>query len=380
MESLTEFDLVRIWFYGAKYFGARERELLLEAFDNVENIFDASEKKLSAYMNEKQKNELLRNRNIRRLAEHMEVLSEKGVSVIHYEHDSYPKKLKHIYNPPGVLYVKGRLIDEINNYNSCIGIVGSRNYSMYGKEMAYYFARELAKEGLIIVSGLAMGVDGQAHRGALKAGGYTMGVLGCGINMIYPMRNAELFYEMEQSGAIISEYDLDEKPMPYNFPQRNRIISGLTDGLLVVEAGRKSGSLITAGLSLDEGRQVFAVPGRISDINSVGTNELIRDGAVCVTSPEDILMELSKNSGVKNCGNIQISLAEHIKMSQNQNENTLAPVEKMVYSCLSLEPTYIDDIVCATGYSVREVISALYALEHRELVKQVVNGYYILTM
>lgn len=380
MQSLTEFDLVRIWFYGARHFGARERELLLNAFGDVENIFDASEKKLSAYMNEKQKNELLRNRNIGRLAEHMELLTEKGISVIHYEHESYPKKLKHIYNPPGVLYVKGRLIDEINNYNSCIGIVGSRNYSMYGKEMAYYFARELAKEGLIIVSGLAMGVDGQAHRGALTAGGYTMGVLGCGINMIYPMRNAELFYEMEQSGAIISEYDLDEKPMPYNFPQRNRIISGLTDGLLVVEAGRKSGSLITAGLSLDEGRQVFAVPGRISDINSVGTNELIREGAVCVTSPEDILMELSKNSEVKNCADIQISLAEHIKMSQNQNENTLAPAEKMVYSCLSLEPTYIDDIVCATGYSVREVISALYALEHRELVKQVVNGYYILTM
>ena len=199
-----------------------------------------------------------------------------------------------MFDPPDILYVKGILSKKLNIYNMNIGVVGARNASVYGRELASFFGRELAKEGINIISGLALGIDGMSHRGALYAGGYTVGVLGCGIDVIYPRENAELFFEMYKNGAVISEYGPGVIPNPGFFPIRNRIISGLSDGLLVVEARKKSGSLITADLALEQGKQVYAIPGRITDKSSECTNNLIRQGAMCVVSPKEIIEDLKR--------------------------------------------------------------------------------------
>lgn len=307
---------------------------------------------------------------------------ERGIQIICINHPSYPSKLAQIYDPPIVLYVRGILHKNLSIHNRCIGIVGARTPSTYGSQMTKYFARNLTKKDYYIISGLARGIDGIAHKEAVLAGGYTVAVLGCGINVTYPREHVNLYAQIEETGAIVSEYGLDVAPLAAYFPQRNRIISGLSDGILVIEAKKKSGSLITADVALEQGRQVYAIPGRISDLYSEGTNNLIKQGAMCVTDIEDIIYDLEGRDD----NNQMVMMLQDDSMelsvcdTLDSKKNALAPIEKMVYSCLSLDPVYIDDIIQKAGIGITKVISVLYELESKGLIMQPLKGYYIVIL
>lgn len=303
---------------------------------------------------------------------------KNNIRVISKYDKEYPSKLLEIYNPPERLYLKGKLPSSINCTNKNIAIVGSRNMSTYGKEMAKMLARELARAGINVISGLARGIDAKAHEGALEGDGYTLGVLGCGINHIYPRENIELYLEMEKKGGIISEYEPDMPGLPKNFPERNRIISGLSDGVIVIEAKKKSGSLITAEHALEQGKQVYAVPGRAYDDNSEGTNNLIKMGALCVTCAEDVLWDLNGGEMCRKKENFREENEERnvggdIKRQMNKTE-------KMIYDFLDLEPKYIDDIIQRAGIGITNTISTLYIMEEKNIIKQPVKGYYIISI
>jgi len=214
---------------------------------------------------------------------------ENKVKTLGIADKDYPTNLRYIYDPPATVYLKGNIVPEDN---IAIAIVGSRRATHYGLKNAKSLAFELAVRGITIVSGLARGVDSAAHRGALEAKGRTIAVLGSGLNVIYPKENERLAEEIAQNGAVISEFPLDAGPQRYHFPRRNRVISGLSLGVVVVEAAQKSGALITANCALEQGREVFALPGKIDSFTSRGTHDLIKQGAKLVESIEDIIEEL----------------------------------------------------------------------------------------
>lgn len=224
-------------------------------------------------------------------------------------------------------------------------------------------AAELARAGVQIVSGLAYGIDGAGHAGALRAGGKTFGVLGCGIKICYPRENYGLYQKMAVQGGILSEFAPKEQPQPRNFPVRNRIISGLSDVILVIEARQKSGSLITAGLGLEQGKEIFALPGRVSDPLSEGCNRLIQEGAGILLTPDDVLEYFTLRNG-------------KILRVHEKNKNGLAKKEKMVYSCLDLQPKGLEEIVTLSGLPVGECISVLLELELSGYIVETSHQYY----
>ena len=215
-------------------------------------------------------------------------LDKSKIKTIKLEDSRYPEELKEIYNPPKTIYLIGN--EKLLNQKS-IAIIGCRECTRYGAENAYKFGYELAKENICVISGFAKGIDTYSHKGAVSAKGKTIAVLGCGLDIIYPPENIELYKQiLLQGGAIISEYPLGSKPEKHHFPERNRIISGLSSGVLVIEAKKKSGTMITVDFALEQGREVYAVPGNISSENSYGTNELIKEGATPVTSINDMIL------------------------------------------------------------------------------------------
>ncbi len=370
-----ELALLHLWFTNIPEVGIKTRKLLRTKLGTVESIYNASgEMLLELIGNEKIVNNIINSPDIEYYDGYLRRLEKNNIRIIYPEHPSYPDKLTHIYEPPDILYVRGILWDEHHIHNNIenksIGIVGSRNPDIYGSELAFKFAGELAKNKITIVSGLARGIDSQAHRGAIEKGGYTIAVLGCGINITYPQENVKLYHDIEENGAIVSEYGLDVSPNPGYFPLRNRIISGLSDGVLVVCAQKRSGSLITADCALEQGRQVYAIPGRLLDEKSAGTNNLIKQGAMCVTTPDDILNDMYMGEG-----NV-VSLDNE----ETVVKNVLAPMEKKVYSCLGLEPMYIDDIIQCCNIGITNAISTLYGLEEKGMIKQPIRGYYIVAL
>ena len=281
----------------------------------------------------------------------------------------YPANLRNIYDPPKVLYVNGGFDrrDEI-----AVAVVGSRRASIYGLEMAEKFGYELAARGITVISGMAIGVDSAAHRGALKAKGRTIAVMGSGHGRIYPAQNKRLYADIALNGAVVTEYEDEVEPLPYNFPRRNRIISGLALGVVVVEAARNSGALITANFAAEQGRTVFAVPGKASSHTSAGTNELIKDGAALVQSAEDIIEELSiKEIEPAGGGSRDQADSKIAGMTKAYIYNSLTRDERMVYKALSDEPTYIDDIMDRAGIDIKKISKALLALELKDLIKEV---------
>ncbi len=265
-----------------------------------------------------------------------------------------------MYDSPAVLYGIGRFPDE---ERPAAAIVGARDCSHYGRETAEALGRVLAEAGIQVISGMALGIDGAGHRGCLKGGGDTYAVLGCGVDICYPRNHFSMYMEIPQKGGILSEYRPGQPPIPGNFPARNRIISGLSDVIVVVEARAKSGSLITVDCGLEQGREIFAVPGRNTDSLSRGCNRLIRQGAGIVTCPEDILdffqIPVKKTDGV-----------------DEKKKNGLAKKEKMVYSCLDLQPKYIDRIVEDSGLSLGECLTLLLELELGGHIIQTAGHYY----
>lgn len=268
---------------------------------------------------------------------------------------NYPKNLRYIYNPPKVLYYKGDLLE--SDYLS-LSIVGSRKATNYGVWAAMKFANELSKIGITIVSGMAQGIDTYAHKGALDSGGRSIAVLGSGIDIIYPYCNKNLYYELVDKGAVLSEYFIGTKPFHYNFPRRNRIISGLSLGVVVIEAKEKSGTLITVEHAIEQGKEVFAVPGNINSIFSKGTNRLIKEGCKLVTDIEDIIEEIYLLK--QNC-NIKPRKIDINHLSNNERE---------ILDIISECPIHIDNIIYKTGYSAHKVNSIITILELKGYIKK----------
>ncbi len=269
---------------------------LLKTFQfDIEKVFSADYSDLDKLKISKDKISAILNPPIEKAKELLKYCEQHNIEVIPYVHSKYPKRLRNIFNPPFMLFVKGELPDFDNTL--CISIVGTRHASDYGYKAANFFAYQLAKAGAVVVSGGALGIDSEAHSAALEAGGKTLAVIGCGIGYNYPVKNRELRNEIANSGAIISEYVPTERPLGYHFPIRNRIISALSQGTLVVEASLNSGALITADLALEQGNDVFAIPGSILELSFEGTNKLIKDGAKPVFSAMDILEEYTRRFG-----------------------------------------------------------------------------------
>lgn len=290
----------------------------------------------------------------------------------------YPRSLRWIADPPSVLYIRGRLAA---SHQLALAVIGSRKPTPYGKMSAQRFGQTLAEHGYTVVSGLARGIDSLAHRGALQAGGQTLAVLGSGINVVYPPENQGLYEQICSQGAVLSEFPLNTKPDRWNFPRRNRIISGLALGTLVIEAAANSGSLHTARYALDQGREVFAVPGRIDAPNSRGTNDLIKKGAKLVESIDDILDELPE---------VVRTSAQQVRTSVQQAEDLeealatipadLSPQEAQILALLSPDETHIDAIMETSQLPVHMVAGILLTLELKELVQQFPGKFFVRRM
>ncbi|MBQ0105465.1 MAG: DNA-processing protein DprA [Armatimonadetes bacterium] len=293
------------------------------------------------------------------LSQDAETVKKLGVKLISVWDEEYPKRLKEIYDPPLVLYVMGEIPSDNNMF---IGVVGSRNCNQYGKTACELVTGKLASNGVVIVSGGAYGIDSVAHRITLSVKGKTVAVLGCGIDVPYPAANADLFKEIaENGGAVISEAPLGCQPMPYRFPVRNRIISGLSDGVLVCQAPVASGSLITAGCALEQGKEVFAIPGNITEKKSSGCNKLIKEGAVLVSSADDIMNEF----------NLELA-EERDTLNFLQDEKEIA-----LYGLLSLEPVHIEELSYKSGMDIVTVKTTLMMMEINGYVKSVPVNCYI---
>jgi DNA processing protein len=290
-------------------------------------------------------------------------LEASGARLVTFISSDYPKSLFEIPDPPPFLYVKG----ELRSGELSIAIVGSRRATSYGLMTTGNLSGALASHGVCIVSGMARGVDTAAHRGALLAGGRSIGVLGCGVDKVYPPENHTLFEEMAQKGCLVSEFPLGTLPLAENFPRRNRIISGLSRGVLVVEAAEKSGSLITAQYALEHGRDVFAVPGNVSFASSRGCNGLIKQGAKLVDCVEDILEELP-GRGISTTG---------LPLFQKPPRTfALSPKEAAIFELLARSPLHIDDIIAQTELTAAEVSTMLLHLELKGAVTPLPGTHY----
>jgi len=288
-----------------------------------------------------------------------------GCRLLTWDEPEYPSRLREIYDPPPLLYVRGN-VELLNRH--VIAIVGARRPTPYGNQVAERLASDLASRGLVIASGLARGIDASAHVGALRARqGMTIGVLGSGIDVVYPKENKKIFQEVEQRGAIISEFPLGTFPAPQNFPIRNRILAGMALGVVVVEGAQYSGSLITARLAMEFGREVFGVPGNVTQPTSFGPNLLIKQGAKLAASWEDVVEELPTPVRAELMPVETASPEERAALVQAD----LAPAEKPIYGLLSVdEPRHVDEIVERSGLSSSEVLAALFDLEMKSVVRQ----------
>ncbi len=355
-----------LWLSRLRTLDPAGRQRLIRLFGSPEGVYAAKDTDLITLVSEELlKEETMEEIRTSRNDEENLALDQKTgekCRVVTISDPDYPELLKEIADPPVALYYRGdiaRIKDRI-----CIGVVGSRMPDIYGNEVVHRFVPALCKAGVTIVSGLAMGIDATAHREAVDSGGRTAGVLGCGVDICYPRRNFYLYEKMCREELVLSEYPPGTAPLAIHFPARNRIISGLSRGLLVVEARKRSGTLITADAALDQGRNVYAVPGRIGDYLSEGTNNLIRQGAMLVIEPEDILKDLGIDP-----------LKE--KKTGGPEEKPVTEEERKLLSQLSLSPIYIDDLLGKTGFSVQKLLGMLYSLEERKLIRQPMQGYFV---
>ncbi len=288
------------------------------------------------------------------LDEELNKLEKAGVKAFSYRDKEYPSRLKEIYDYPPVIYVKGELLPEDE---FCISVVGTRRATVYGRQVTEEMVTDLSRSRITVISGLARGIDTIAHKSALAAGGRTVAVFGCGLDTVYPPENAALARQIVENGALLSEHPLGVRPRPDYFPRRNRIMSGMSLGVLVIEAGESSGAIITANMALEQNRDVFAVPGSILSTASKGTNRLIQAGAKLVTGTEDILDELNLETVAR-----QLEIKELVPETED---------EASLMKALSAEPVHIDEICRACGMPISVVSSTLAIMELKGLVKQV---------
>ena len=332
---------------------------LLEYFGSTDAAWQAKSGEISKVLNLSPKiaSRLFEEKNNIIPEQELDLILKYKVNVLTIEDALYPENLRTIHYPPPVLYFHGTIVESDKN---SISIVGTRKATYYGKMVAEKLSKDLALAGLTIISGMARGIDTAAHKGALSVNGRTIAVLGCGIDHIYPPENRRLAQEIQESGAIISEFPLSTLPERQNFPRRNRIISGLSLGTVVVEAAEKSGALITADFALEQGREVFAIPGNINSPLSNGAHNLIKQGAKLVDNYQDILEE------------IHIVLPQKTAENEMVKENTsLTEEEKTIYQIITKEPIQIDEIIGASKLSAGKVSEILLSLELKDLIKEI---------
>lgn len=302
------------------------------------------------------------------LKQEAQLIKRFGTEVVAFTDEQYPKNLKEIPDCPVLLYCKGN-ISKLDHL--AVAVVGSRKASMYGQATAEKLGTNLAELGIAVVSGMARGIDTCAHRGALKAKGITAAVLGCGLSHIYPPENKKLFDQIAEQGTVISEFSMATPPAAYHFPQRNRIISGLSLGVVVVEASFKSGALITSDFALEQGREVFAVPGKIDNPAALGVNRLIQQGAKLINGVEDIIEELKPH--------LQLPVERSIQKEEEKTvlHDPLDPKQGGVYRLLNKEPAHIDTLVDKTQFSLPQISSILLQLELKKLIKQLPGKFFV---
>lgn len=352
-----------VWLSSIPGIGARKCSQLLEHFEEPERIWraESDELKKLTFLDRINVNNILDKKYKNGVTKHLENLYKYDVKAVTIKDGSYPYYLKNTYDPPAVLYVRGKLKKD----EKTVAVVGSRKATAYGLSIAEKLAYDLSKCGLAVISGMARGIDSYAHKGALKAGGRTIAVLGCGPDVIYPSENGTLMKDIIVSGAVVSEYLPGFPPVPGNFPARNRIISGISLGVVVVEANEDSGSLITADFAVEQGREVFAIPGNVSSRNSVGTNRLIKEGARVVTGIEDILEELNiKENTYISDGFIKNNVKGTVSLKGLDRD------ERKIIEYLKAAPLQIDNLAKESGLSVSMLSAVLVFLEMKGLIEQ----------
>ncbi len=346
-----------VGFNQVKGIGSVRIRALLDFFGDLQIAWDAPAQALrSAGLTEKVVDAFLQVRHRIDLEKELEKANQLGVELLTWEDDRYPRLLKEIAQPPPILYVLGTIKpeDELS-----VAIVGTRKFTPYGRQVAEEIAEFLVHQGITVVSGLARGVDAVAHAMALKTGGRTLAVLGSGVDRIYPPEHEKLAGRIIESGAVMSDYALGTPPEAVNFPPRNRIISGLSQATIVIEAGTDSGALITAEFAADQGREVLAVPGGIYAPQSKGTNRLIQEGARPLLQLKDILDALS---------------LEQAQWQQQRTARTMLPaddVERKILLVVGVEPLHIDEISALAGLSIEKISATLTMMELKGMVRQV---------
>lgn len=358
--------------------GPRWATKLLEKFGSAENVFHATRSQLESLRLKPDTIESIFKREFHdRAEEELAQVRADGGDVLILDDGSYPFLLREIADPPITLYVKGDW--QVCFDAPCIGVVGSRRCSTYGENASLMLSRDLAERGICIASGLARGIDTAAHKGAIEAKGKTIAVMGTGISQVYPKENAKLVDKiLESGGAIVSQFPLETPPLPENFPYRNRIISGLSLGVLLVEASERSGSLITARLATEQNREVFAVPGNITSKNSFGTNYLIKSGAKLVQQWQDVVHELPPEIAAQI---LPPKIEDETKETKNSQETIPADLsddEKKVYQFLSAdEAKHVDWLSEKSGLAVNVLMSVLFALDMRDLVRELPGKHFV---
>ena len=346
--------------------GARLSGKLLRQFGSPDAVFNASLTGLEAVHLPAAVAQAIHSRAPLSAAEkELAGVRQLGCHLLHWDEPAYPRLLLETYDPPPLFYTRGNT-DLLSRH--ILAIVGTRRPTPYGNQMAERLARDLAERGLVIASGLARGIDTLAHKGALAApAGITIAVLGCGIDVVYPKENRKLVAQIAERGVVLSEFPLGTHPAPENFPVRNRVIAGMSLGVVVVEGAQYSGSLITARLAMEAGREVFGVPGNVTQPMSFGPHQLIRQGAKLVTGWEDVVEELPTE--------IRAQLFPVASASREERaalvEQSLAPNERALYDLLEADQArHVDELLESTGLTSSEVLATLFDLEMRGVVRQ----------
>ena len=360
------------WLLQVAGIGDRTILRLMEKAQKAEQIYYAEERQLENWkeegiLNVKQLQNLKQARRKANLYSEYDKLQEAGIALYPFYHTAYPKRLQHIPDKPAALFVKGRLpVEE----KKSLAIIGARSCSAYGKRMAEEFGKRLGEAGIQIISGMARGVDGISQDAALAMGGTSFGVLGCGVDICYPVQNRGLYERLIKQGGVISSYLPGTQPQSRYFPPRNRIISGLADALLVIEAREKSGTLITVDMALEQGREVYALPGRVGDAISEGTNRLIAQGAGIVLSPDALLEELLGEVPGENH-------SQSWSKDLSEKERALTQKERILYRVLDDYPKSLDTIrqeVSISGLTYPEMMELLIKLCVKGMAEQMPGG------
>ncbi len=349
------------WFAALQGIPAKEKVRIRTLVGSAKAFYEMKEEDIAALgIFEKFRKKMIRQDSTKDF-EMYERMLQKKISFVTLLDQTYPAKLREIASPPYALFYKGRLPNE---KKKSVAIVGARNCTAYGRRMAEEFAKVLVEHDVQIISGMALGVDGAGQRGALEGGGSSFAVLGCGVDICYPRENFSLYQSLEAKGGILSEFPLGTEPLKQNFPARNRIISGLADAVLVIEAKEKSGSLITADMALEQGKDVYALPGPVTSSLSRGCHELIKQGAGILTSPQELLVDLG------------IDL-QNVSEKSPERKIVLESAENLVYSCLNFQPMSPNQIAGAAKLPIQSVLDALIRLELMGYVMEVSKNYYV---